>query len=94
MVSSRILDDKALVASDARKHSRLFNSPLSNIGPVLVGFGVLLLGVRRSPPRLPVVGELLEERGFEVGGLGNVSAVRLLRLAAYCEGRSFGRTRG
>jgi len=45
MVSSRVLDHKTLVAQDAWEDGGLFNRPFSNIGPVLVTFGVFLLGV-------------------------------------------------
>ena len=45
VMSSWVLDNQALVAWDARKNLRLFNRPLSNVGPVLISLRVLLLGM-------------------------------------------------
>jgi hypothetical protein len=69
VVSSRILDNKTLVTLDTLEDGRLLDGPLANVGPILIGFGVLLLGVRGSPTFLPVISELLKERSFEGGGL-------------------------
>ncbi len=68
-MSSRILDDKSLVTDDSRKHLRFFYSPFADIGPVLFSLRILLLSVRRGPSRFPVIGELFEKRGFQVGRL-------------------------
>lgn len=69
MMSSGTLRDKTLVARNARQNSRFFNSPFANVSPVLVRLGVLLLSVRRSPSRLPIIGELLKKRSVDCEGL-------------------------
>ena len=69
MMSSRVLHDKTFVALHASVDSWLLYGPLSNVRPILVALGVLLLGMRRCPSRLPVVSELFEEGRFQSGGL-------------------------
>lgn len=71
VVSGRVLDNQALVTFHALEDVRLLNSPLANIGPLLILIRVLcvLLGVGRLPSRLPVIGELLKERSLEGSGL-------------------------
>ena len=65
MMGSGILDDETLVAFNAGEDGRLLDSPGTNVGPILVGLGISLFGVRRGPSRLPVIGELLEEGSFD-----------------------------
>jgi hypothetical protein len=72
MVGSLVLDDQALVALNALQFSWLLNGPVANVGPFLLGGGVLLfffLGMGRLPPRVPVVCELFQEGGLQVGRL-------------------------
>jgi len=71
MMGGGVLDDKTLVALHALVDSRLFYRPLANVGPLLIFLGAscVLLGVRRLPPLLPVVGELLKKRSLELGRL-------------------------
>lgn len=64
-----ILQHQTLVAFDTLEDSRLLNRPFSDVGPVFVRGGILLLGVGRGPALLPVVGELLQEGSFEGCGL-------------------------
>ncbi|GKT83306.1 hypothetical protein Ct61P_01156 [Colletotrichum tofieldiae] len=64
VVSSRVLDNKTLVALDALVDGGLLNSPFADVGPFLIVLGVFL-GVGRAPASLPVVGELLKEGGLE-----------------------------
>lgn len=69
MVGSDVLDDETLVTLHTLEDSGLLDGPFTNIGPVLLGLGVLLLSVRGSPPGVPVIGELLQERSLDGGGL-------------------------
>lgn len=71
MVCSGVLDNQTLIADHAREDGGLLDGPLANIGPLLVLVRVLgvLLGVGGLPAGLPVIGELLKERGLEGGGL-------------------------
>jgi hypothetical protein len=69
VVRSGVLQHQTLVALNALEDGGLLDGPLSNVGPVLLRLGILLLGVRWSPSLLPVVGELLQEGSFEGGGL-------------------------
>lgn len=68
-MSSRVLHNQALVAFHSLQDRRLLDLPGTDIGPILLRLGVLLLGIGRSPPGCPVIGELLEERSFEGGRL-------------------------
>lgn len=68
MVGGSILDDKALVALHTLVDGGLLDRPLANIRPFLITLGILL-GVRRLPSLLPVLGELLEEGSLELGRL-------------------------
>jgi hypothetical protein len=76
MVSSLVLDYKTLVSDHSVENSGLLDGPIANVGPLLSGFGlvVLLLCVRSLPSALPVICELFEEGRFEVCGLGRVSS--------------------
>jgi hypothetical protein len=80
MMSCSILDNKAFVALHALVYMRLLYSPLSNVCPFLILVRTLcvLLGVRRLPSCLPIVCELLEEVGLELGRL------RRKKLARQC----------
>ena len=69
MVGSLVLEDESFVAFHALEHRRLFHRPGTDVGPFLVVSLDVLLCVRRLPPAFPVVCELFEERGLEVGGL-------------------------
>jgi hypothetical protein len=69
MMGGSVLDDKTFVAIHSRVDSGLLYGPLSDIGPILVAFGILFLGVRNLPPCLPVISELFDEGGFEIGRL-------------------------
>jgi hypothetical protein len=76
VVGSGVLDDKTLVAFHAFVDGGLLNCPLADVCPFLVAALGVLLGVRRLPPLLPVVGELLKEGGLKLG--------RLQRCASVC----------
>ena len=76
-----VLDNKALVALHALVDGGLLNRPLADVRPFLVA-RVGLLGVRRLPPLLPVAGELLKERGLELGGLVPMRVSMQLRLSS------------
>ena len=67
VVGSFVLEDKTFVALDTTKNGGLLNRPGSDVSPLLLS--VLLLCVGWLPSRLPVVCELLQERGFEGRGL-------------------------
>lgn len=72
MMSSLVLDDEALVTLHTLQHGGLFYRPGADVGPFFVSLvlvALLLLRMGRLPPRLPVIRELLEERGFNRGGL-------------------------
>jgi hypothetical protein len=71
MMSCSVLDDKTLVALHALVDMGLLYSPFSNICPFLVLVRTLcvLLGMGRLPSCLPIVCELLEEVGLELGRL-------------------------
>lgn len=78
VVSGGVLDDKTLVAVNSLVLVGLLNSPLANVGPFLfllslVGAASVLLGVRRLPSGLPVIGELLQEVRLDGGGLNDES---------------------
>ena len=79
VVGGLVLDDQALVAMHAAEDVRLFNGPIADVGPLLGGtLFLFLLGVRWLPPRVPIVGELLEEAalGLELGTLMDRSVRR------------------
>ena len=59
VVRGRVLDDQTLIAFNTLEDGRLFDSPLTDVGPVLLGLGVVLLGAGTLPPGLPVISELL-----------------------------------
>jgi hypothetical protein len=69
MMGSLVLDHETLVTLHALQDRGLFHSPLADVGPFLVGGLVILLSRRDLPARFPVVGELLEQRCLELGGL-------------------------
>jgi hypothetical protein len=71
VVSSRVLDNEALVAIDALEHMWLLNSPLADVCPLLIHIGSLhvLLRVGWLPSLLPVVCELLDEVALNLGRL-------------------------
>jgi len=72
VVSGLVLEHETLVAVDGAEHSWLLDRPGTDVLPLL--FGLLLLGVGHSPSVFPVIGELLEEWGFEGSWLVVVSA--------------------
>jgi hypothetical protein len=45
VVSSWVLEHQTLIAGDAWENLRLFDSPLSNIGPIFITLGVFLLRI-------------------------------------------------
>jgi len=72
VVGSLVLDDETLVANHAIEDMRLLNSPLSDVGPLFFTGGTLFLFflcVRWLPSRVPVIRELFEEGGLQLGGL-------------------------
>ena len=70
MVSGLVLDDKTFVALHALENSGLLDSPIADVNPFLLSrFVLLLLGMRRLPPLVPIIRELLKERRFESRGL-------------------------
>lgn len=73
MVSSRVLDNKTLLALHTLIFSRLLNCPLANVGPfllfTLLRASCVLLGGGGLPTLLPALGELFKERGLKCGGL-------------------------
>jgi hypothetical protein len=71
MMSSGVLDDKALITLHALEGMRLLHSPFSNICPLLILVGALsiLLSMGWLPSGLPIVCELLEEVRFDGGRL-------------------------
>jgi hypothetical protein len=71
MMSCGILDNKTFVTLHALVDMRLFYSPLSNVCPflILVRTPCVLLGMGWLPSCLPIVCELLEEVGLELGRL-------------------------
>lgn len=79
MVSCRILDHKALVALHALVDLGFLNSPLADVCPFLRVCGVLLR-VGGLPPRVPVAGELLQERSLQRGWLYNPACQRLMGM--------------
>lgn len=67
MMGCSILDNKTLIAFHALEDMGFFDSPFTNISPLLIlvgAFGVLL-GVGGLPSCLPVVCKLLEEVGLD-----------------------------
>lgn len=76
VVGCSVLHNKALVALHSLQNRRLLDLPGTNVGPFLLGPGVILFGVRRSPSGFPAIGELLEEGSFESGRLERASAMR------------------
>lgn len=70
VVSSLVLEDETLVAFDTLVDDGLLDLPVADKAPLLLGLSIsLLLGVGRLPSGRPVVGELLKERGLDVGRL-------------------------
>ena len=77
VMSSSVLDNKTLVTFHSLEDVRLFYSPLSNICPFLIllaGTLGVLLSMRRLPSGLPIIGELLEEVGFDDGRLSRAKS--------------------
>jgi hypothetical protein len=68
VVGGSVLHNKTLVALHTLVDDGLLNGPFTNVSPFLVIVRVFL-GVRGLPSGLPVVGELLKERGLEGCGL-------------------------
>lgn len=64
-----VLDNKAFIPFDSLEDMRFLDSPLTNVGPLLIRLGVLLLGVRWLPSRLPIISKLFEEWSFDRGWL-------------------------
>lgn len=72
VVSGLVLDNQALVSLNSLVDGGLLDSPLANVGPLLLLLacaGKVLLCVGRLPSCLPVIGELLKEWSLEVCGL-------------------------
>jgi hypothetical protein len=69
VVGGGVFQHETLVTLDTLEDGRLLNSPLSNIGPVLLRVGVGLLGMGGSPSLLPVIGKLLDEGTLDGGRL-------------------------
>ena len=65
VVGGRVLDDQTLIALNTLEDGGLLDSPLANVGPVLLGLRVVLLGVGPLPSGLPALGELLQEGGLQ-----------------------------
>jgi hypothetical protein len=76
VVSGRVLHNETLVSVDTLEDRGFLNGPFTDVGPILLRLRVLLLSMRRCPPGVPVIGELLEEGSFDGGRL---IAVRRLR---------------
>ncbi len=68
VVGSRVLDDKTSITLNSLVDSRLLNSPLADVGPLLIALDVLL-GVGRLPPLLPALGELFYEWPLDLARL-------------------------
>jgi len=81
MVSSLVLQHETFVALQTLENKRFLNLPCTNVCPLLLVRLGVLLGVGSLPSCLPVVGELLEERGIDVAGLGLVSMVVCVSIA-------------
>ena len=76
---SRILDNQTLISNYGWENVSLLHRPLTNVGPVLIGFGVFLFSMRRRPSCLPIIGKLLKERGFDVRRLPQSQYDRTLK---------------
>jgi hypothetical protein len=60
MMSSLVFDNETFVTFHTIEDTGFFNSPVANIGPLFLGALLLFLfGMRRFPPCVPVIGELL-----------------------------------
>lgn len=68
-MSGLVLENQTLVALDSLEHGRLLDGPGADVRPFLLSRFVVFLRVRDLPSRVPVVGELFEERGLDAGGL-------------------------
>jgi len=68
MVSGSVLHDQTGITLHALVNRRLLDSPLADVGPLLIALNVFL-GMRGLPPLVPALGELLEEWSFELGWL-------------------------
>lgn len=61
---------QSLIALNPLQNGGLFNGPLPIVGPLLLTrLVIVLLSVANLPPALPVIGELLIERGLDGEGL-------------------------
>lgn len=74
MVGSGVFQHETLVTLDTLEDGGFLNGPLSNVGPVLLGVRVGLLGVGGGPSLLPVIGELLDEGSLDGGRLEGQSS--------------------
>jgi hypothetical protein len=68
-MSCRILYDETFVPFNSFEDMRFLNRPSADICPLFLRLRVLFLGMRRSPPRVPVICELFKERCFDIRGL-------------------------
>lgn len=70
-MSSGVLHDQPLVALDAFIDMRLLDGPFAHVGPlfILIRSLCVLLGMRRLPSGLPIIGELFYKVCFDIGGL-------------------------
>lgn len=79
MVSGGVLDHQTLVALNALQHGGLLDRPFTDVGPILLRLGILLLRVGGSPSGVPVVRELLQEWSLKASGLVYCQQSRNLR---------------
>ena len=68
-MSCGVFYDKTFVPSNAFQDIRFLDRPSADICPLLLGLGIFFFCMRRSPPRLPVICELLKECSFDTRGL-------------------------
>lgn len=89
VMSSLVLDNKALVTLHAFEDGGLLHRPGANVCPLLVISLDILLCVRGLPSVFPVVCELFEEGSFELGRLGARLAERgkIENTIAHSKGR-------
>jgi len=72
VMGSRVLHNETSITLHSLVDGGLLDSPLTDVSPLLVALNVLL-GMRRLPPLVPALGELLEEGCLELSGLPRVS---------------------
>ena len=79
MMSCWVLYNQTLVLLNTLQDVGLLNGPLADVCPLFGGFGIFFLCMGGFPPRVPIICELFEEVGFDIGRLSNISTCSYIK---------------